>query len=125
MGVDSLEAHPFAFTNLTGSPAIAFPGTLPEQAGRVEAAVGSADVDARSNEEVFACDPTSFPAPSSLITSFPTTPRNVASYQSCKDRIRWFSFSAVEATVPRIADRPKALFNSIARWKSAIAGSLQ
>ena len=77
------------------------------------------------NLEVSPCDPTSFQALSSLITSFPTTPRNTASCQSCKDSIRWFSFSAVEATVPRTAAKPRALFNSIARWRSAIAGSSQ
>ena len=74
------------------------------------------------NSEEVLCEPTSFQALFSPTTSFPTTPRNVASFPNCKDNIPWFSCLAAEVFAPRIAGKRKGSFNSIASSRSPIAG---
>jgi hypothetical protein len=47
---------------------------------------------------------------------------HAASSPSCKDRIRWFSYSAAEVSVPRTAGRERGLFSSIVSSTLPIAG---
>ena len=47
---------------------------------------------------------------------------HAASSPSCKDRIRWFSYSAAEVSVPRTAGRLRGLFSSIVSPRLPIAG---
>ena len=68
------------------------------------------------------CDLIWFQELCSPITSLPITRRSVGSSRSSRDNIRWFSFSAAEAIVPRIAGSMKDSFNFTVGSRQAIAG---
>src|SRR6266436_4162058 len=75
--------------------------------------------------EDFICDLTLFPGRYSPTMNSPTTALSGRSSPNCKDKTRWSSSSAGEASALKRAGRLKGWFNSIVRSKLAIAAWLQ